>query len=343
MRTVLVIGPLFWLMSGAQAHHSRAHFDMDAIISFSGTVTELSWRSPHVYLQVASTDENGADRNWTLEGHSIPGFLRVGWRRDSVQVGDKVSIVAHPNRDRSKSFAMVYSATLADGTTYYAYAIPDGATVAGVESRLPTEPSTDFSGTWRHLVPVRVATIDSFRAPVEWPLTDRGRAQANAFDINDDPMLSCIPMGVPRLILATYSHRWRRSPDRIVIEKERSPQVRTIYLDRTRKPSDFMPSELGFSIGRFEADGTLVVETDGFTDTPWGNSRGLDSSADKRVIERYTLSDDGYSMEVEYTIADPAYLTRPVTVTGRYEKSADFDFVDEPCDPETASRHLRYR
>lgn len=343
-----VLGLLVLLLEGfypptAGAHHSRAHFDMDSTIELEGIVTEVSWRSPHVYFEVIAADAAGVERRWTLEGHSIPGFLRVGWIRDSVQVGDRVVIAAHPNRDRAKSFAMLYSATLADGTTYYAYAIPEGASVAGVENRGPTAPSTDFSGTWRHLVSVRVATIDSFRAPTEWPLTARGRAQAEAFDVDEDPELDCAPMGVPRLILATYSHAWRRYDDRIVITKERSPQVRTIYLDGREKPADFVPNELGFSRGRFDADGTLVVETDGFAATPWGNSRGLDSSAHKRVIERYRLADDGYSIGVSYTIDDPVFLTEPVTVAGEYSKSADYEFVDEPCDPATARRHLRYQ
>ena len=191
-------------------------------------------------------------------------------------------------------------------------------------------------------VPVRVATIESFRAPTEWPLTGLGRAQAADFDINDDPQLDCVAMGVPRLILATYSHRWQHFEDRIVIEKERTPQIRTIYLDGRSMPADFTPNELGFSTGRFEPDGTLVIETRGFAPTRWGNSRGLDSSAAKTVVERYRLAEDGYSMSVSYTIDDPVYLEEPVTVTGEYQKSSDFEFVEETCDPATARRHLAF-
>jgi hypothetical protein len=326
----------------AGAHHSRAHFDQDERIQFEGTVTEVSWRSPHAYYEVSTFDDEGEEQIWTLEGHSIPGFARVGWFRDTLEVGDRVVITAHPNRDRNKPFAMLYSATMVDGTVHYAYAIPDGVRVEGVESRAPTAPSTDMSGVWRHMIPVRVATIESYRAPLEWPLTERGRAQAEAFDINDDPQLRCVEMGVPRLVLATYSHAWQRFEDRIVIEKERSTQVRTIWLDGRQRPDDFVPNELGFSRGRFEDDGTLVVVTDGFAATAWGSSRGLDSSDRKRVVERYRLSDDGYSMVVSYTIDDPVFLTEPVTLSGEYQKRADYTFVDEPCDPETASRHLQF-
>jgi hypothetical protein len=238
---------------------------------------------------------------------------------------------------------MLYSLTLADGSTYYAYQIPEGKRVAGVADRAPTSPSTDFSGTWRHMIPLYEATIGSFRPPADWPLTAKGRAQVEAWNINDDPELDCVPMGVPRLILATYSHAWTRTDGRIVIEKERSPQVRVIDLDSAQRPPELVPNELGYSVGRFEADGTLIVETTGFAATAWGNARGLDSSEQKRVVERYRLAGNGFRMSVSYTIEDPVYLTQPVTIEGEYQKSSDYEFVDEPCDQDTARRHLQFQ
>jgi len=327
----------------APAHHSRAPFLLDETIQFDATVTEVAWMSPHVYIEVTTLDAAGAEEAWTLEGHSIPGFVRLGWQRDSVQAGDRARIVAHPSRNRDKKFAMLYSLTLADGSTYYAYQIPEGKRVAGVADRAPTSPSTDFSGTWRHMIPLYEATIGSFRPPADWPLTAKGRAQVEAWNINDDPELDCVPMGVPRLILATYSHAWTRTDGRIVIEKERSPQVRVIHLDSAQRPPELVPNELGYSVGRFEADGTLIVETTGFAATAWGNARGLDSSEQKRVVERYRLTGNGLRMSVSYTIEDPVYLTQPVTIEGEYQKSSDYEFVDEPCDQDTARRHLQFQ
>jgi hypothetical protein len=340
---ILLLASLLIPFCAAVAHHSRAHFRINETIEIEGTVTEVSWRSPHIYVAVEAVDDTGVRQSWTLEGHSIPGSVRVGWTRDSVRVGDRVVVVAHPNRDPHKTFGMLYSATLADGSTFYAYAVPQGETVAGVANRRPTIPSTDFSGTWAAPSTLQEVTIDSYRAPTEWPLTDIGRAQADAFDIDDDPVLDCVPMGVPRLILSTYSHRWTRNGDGIVIEKERTPQIRIVHLDGAPRPADFEPNELGYSVGRIEDDGTLLIETDGFAPTRWGNARGLDSSAEKRVVERYRLAEDGYAMRVAYTIDDPVYLREPVTVEGEYRKSADFEFIEETCDPETARRHLQFK
>jgi len=346
MRTLILSAVTVGLLiasASAHAHHSRAPFLLDETIEFDATVTEVAWMSPHVYIEVTTMNAAGAEEAWTLEGHSIPGFVRLGWQRDSVQAGDRARIIAHPSRNRDKKFAMLYSLTLGDGLTYYAYQIPEGKRVPGVENRAPTSPSTDLSGTWRHMVPLFEATIGSFRPPAEWPLTEKGRAQVDAWNVNDDPELDCVPMGVPRLILATYSHAWTRTADRIVIEKERSPQVRVIHLDGAPRPAGFVANELGYSAGRFEADGTLVVETTGFAPTRWGSARGLDSSEQKRVVERFKLTGDGFRMSVSYTIEDPVYLTQPVTVEGEYQKGSDYEFVDEPCDKETARRHLQFQ
>ena len=131
--------------------------------------------------------------------------------------------------------------------------------------------------------------------------------------------------------------------DTIVIEKERTPQIRTIHLDGAPRPPTFMPNELGYSVGRIESDGTLVIETGGFAFTPWGNAHRIDSSNEKRVVERYKLAADGYGMEVSYTIHDSVYLREPVTVRSQYRKNPDLEFVAETCELETARRHLQFK
>jgi hypothetical protein len=128
-----------------------------------------------------------------------------------------------------------------------------------------------------------------------------------------------------------------------VIEKERTPQIRVIHLNGARRPTDFVRNELGYSVGHFEPDGTLVIETDGFVATPWGNARGLDSSAEKRVVERYKLTSDGYGMQVSYSIDDPVYLREPIVIEGMYRKNPDLTFVEEACDVQTARRHLQFK
>lgn len=84
--------------TGAQAHHSRAMFDLQKRVSMTGTVMRYDWAQPHVYVRVAS-NENGKEEVWVLETRS-PGVLaRTGWNFRSLAVGDKVDVVMAPLTD----------------------------------------------------------------------------------------------------------------------------------------------------------------------------------------------------------------------------------------------------
>jgi Family of unknown function (DUF6152) len=58
------------LASAVEAHHSRAPFLLDRTIVLEGRITEVEWRSPHVYFEAAIADSNGQTEAWTFEGHS---------------------------------------------------------------------------------------------------------------------------------------------------------------------------------------------------------------------------------------------------------------------------------
>lgn len=53
------------------AHHSRAHFLLDETIELEGTITEVNWRSSHVYFEVEALDAAGVVQTWTREGDTI--------------------------------------------------------------------------------------------------------------------------------------------------------------------------------------------------------------------------------------------------------------------------------
>jgi hypothetical protein len=135
-----------------------------------------------------------------------------------------------------------------------------------------------------------------------------------------------------------------RYPDRIVILKEQHIDGdRTIWLNNASRPAGYKPDHLGHSTGRFEADGTLVVQTSGFSPQPWGNASGIDSSNQKRIVERYRLIDGGLGLELSYTVEDPMYYTRPVEAKGVFAKSPDNEFAKQSrCDLKAAREHIRF-
>ena len=80
----------------AEAHHSRANFDIDSTIRLTGTVAIVRWRSPHVFWGIEVANEQGEIESWTIEGHSISGLMGNGWQSDSVKVGDHVDVIVNP-------------------------------------------------------------------------------------------------------------------------------------------------------------------------------------------------------------------------------------------------------
>jgi len=95
---VVLAATLLALFSGAAfAHHSFAMFDQDKEVKLVGTIKEVQWTNPHIWVQVmAPNPTNGQMVEWSIEGGSPNGLTRQGWRRNSLKAGDKVEITIHP-------------------------------------------------------------------------------------------------------------------------------------------------------------------------------------------------------------------------------------------------------
>ena len=84
---------------GAQAHHSQSEFDLRSKLEVEGVVTKLEWKSPHARLYVDVKDDRGEVVNWNFELPSPNTLMRRGWKRDALQVGDRVKVGASPARN----------------------------------------------------------------------------------------------------------------------------------------------------------------------------------------------------------------------------------------------------
>jgi len=99
----------------AWAHHSfSAVFDADSPVEANGTVTKVEWRNPHAWIYIDVEGEDGTIVNWGFEIGSPNGLMRRGWSRNTVKVGDVISVRGYRARDGSNR-ANVASITLADG------------------------------------------------------------------------------------------------------------------------------------------------------------------------------------------------------------------------------------
>jgi hypothetical protein len=86
----------------ALAHHSfSAEFDSGKPIELTGTVTKVEWMNPHTYFYVDVQNKDGGYDSWALELGSPNGLARRGWTRNSLQVGDTVTVSGFQARDGS--------------------------------------------------------------------------------------------------------------------------------------------------------------------------------------------------------------------------------------------------
>ena len=318
------------------AHHSRANFLLDDTITIEGTILDYTWKNPHVFLEIQTTD---SDLPWLVEAHSVTGLVRLGWNSKTFAAGDLVVITGNPDRDPDRRFVLLDHIINDQGETLYSFRRPEDR---GQEAQAPGNviPSEDFSGTWSMVFTLRQALVGGFVPPKDWPLSKAGQALTGRFTPDDNPAYDCISSGVPRMVLAPYLIRWSRHADRIEIVKEHSEFTRIICLDEDGHLEGLTPGPLGHSIGNFQEDGTLVVDTTDLTPARWGLATGLDSSDELHVTETYMLTNGGLGMDVSYTITDPVYLSAPVTVSGRYRKVPDSPLTPFECDLDAARRHL---
>jgi len=117
----IVLGPLLAASSPTFAHHSRAMFDMTRNVTYRGVVNEYRWQNPHSYIVITvGSDATDAATvgTWNIEASSISLMISRGWNPTTFKPGDRITVVAHPNRNGSRDVLLFY-AIKADGTRLY--------------------------------------------------------------------------------------------------------------------------------------------------------------------------------------------------------------------------------
>ena len=98
------------------AHHSFAvEFTAEKTIEIEGVVSEIWFRNPHVRYYVDIIDNNEII-SWDVRTSSPSLLVRKGWTKNTIQVGDKISIIGHPGRDGRKLLSVI-SIKLSDGSS----------------------------------------------------------------------------------------------------------------------------------------------------------------------------------------------------------------------------------
>jgi hypothetical protein len=345
-RALLSLAVVVALVGGAvergAAHHAiSAKFDDTKPTTLTGIVTLVDWANPHVHVYVNVKDARGQVLNWAVELESPIDLQQSGWRPDTLQPGDAITVTGILARNGSRQTwgrSIVFNATgrqvlnakpapppaplQARPTPMW----PDG------QPRLGAVPGSD--GYWGFpsatvLVETGVKVeMDEYGllknvadaskvAPMQpWALGLYANRQRRF--LQDDPtFLNCKPPGGPRQFQQRYGIQFVEDRARrrvFVLMGGGNRNYRIIYTDGRGhvgqvSGDDDNPLYYGRSVGKWEG-GAFVADTRGFNEDFWFTNGGLPHTEQLRLVEKFTRVDLD-TMRYEVTVEDPGAYTRP--------------------------------
>jgi hypothetical protein len=212
-------------------------------------------------------------------------------------------------------------------------------------------PRRDLSGTWD----AGGAGIAPRGSPTS-PFTPWGEARAKAYrpgdgprmaplaEINDPLSTMCDPAGFPRLLLFELRpFQVVHTPHQVLMLYMFEKRWRVIWTDGRALPTDPDPRWYGYSVGRWEDDHTLVVDTIGMDERTWLDNAGNPHSNEMRVEERYHRVNQG-TLELTVTIDDATAYTEPWVARDKLPLRLippDTDLMEMICSPTEAAEYRK--
>ena len=334
--TVSAAGAFVLCVAGvADAHHSRALYDMTTEVVFDGTVAKLEWRNPHISMTVETKDADGTPMLHEIEVMSVSEARALGLRRDAIAEGSHVVVRAHPGRSGPAARAVGLDVKASDGTL-----LPLN-TDAGFEvAPSVTVEVQGLAGRWAPSVADFRTAFDAAR---NWPFTEAERARlATAFTEPNAVLGICADYPPPVLSFFPDLREIEIGDSTVVLRFEAQGQnvARLVHLDQASHPADVAPSLMGHSIGRWEGQ-TLVIDTVAFEPHVVGVMIGVPSGPKKHLVEQFAVTDDRRHLRYDVTLEDPLGLTAPASLSVQWEYRPDLAPSGIACDPEAARRVLQ--
>ena len=317
----------------ASAHHSRSDFDeRGEITELSGEVVSVRWRNPHIAIRLRTVGEDGNEEVWNIEAGNATAAGRMGLKKDTVRPGFKIKVAGVTSLSGRKEMVAGQ------------YLLPNGLEVL-IDPQLTPNPrwspgnyidrrhSTykpsgslpDDNGIFRVWVRERTQEFWMLQPGDYYPLTESAKtavASWNSEDPADNQILQCIAPGMPAILGDPHPIQFVQMDGKIELRMQAFDTVRTIHLDPVEDLASIDPSSLGYSVGRFEGENTLMVTTTR-VNAPYLNRRGVPLSDSVEIEERFTVDKAKGHLNYMMKVTDPVYLLEPLVEEWRWFWSED--------------------
>jgi len=210
-------------------------------------------------------------------------------------------------------------------------------------------PVRDFNGAWAG--PLNAVPTEEIP-----PLTPLGQ---KVFALNkpeakfgtsgsNDPLNYCDPLGMPRnLVFETRGLAFATMPGKVVVLHQYQKIWRDVWLDGRELPKNIdtrggIESRwYGYSVGHWEDDYNLVIDTTGSDDRSWLDTAGHPHTVNAHVQEKYTRVDHN-NLSLVVTVDDPTLYTKPfVLARVKYRWIPSQETQDQFCIPSEAISYMK--
>jgi hypothetical protein len=222
------------------------------------------------------------------------------------------------------------------------------AAAAAAATPKPVASTRGFAGIWEPKT-FGIMVPEAPQSAAGQAIAARNAEAMQSGKIMQTAWVSCRPGAVSTMTMPREKIVILESAAEVTLLFEMPRMVRRIRMNASH-PAKLESDYVGDSIGRWEGN-TLVVDTLGFNGYAELDARGQPTSPQLHTVERFTPTADGSSIDIETTIEDPEYYTKPFTIKRSWKKSParhpfEFDCMENPREEDFENAYYvreRYR